>query len=140
MQQMSTKISENTNIQLDLKTVIAIIMVTASFVGMYYTLQADIEEAKKLPPIEVTRLEYELKEEWNEKMILQLKDKVEMLEETSSILKEEIKITSAMLQDGTEADGKFEELQRQLEELENRKPKTTVIVKEVTVDKKGRKL
>jgi hypothetical protein len=108
------KVSENTSVQLDLKTVIAIISITASFVGMYYTLQADIEEAKKLPPTEVTRLEYELKEE--------------------------IKITSAMLQDGTEADGKFEELQRQLEELENRKPKTTVIVKEVTVDKKGRKL
>ena len=136
---MSTKISENTNIQLDLKTVVAIIMVTASFVGMYYTLQADIEEAKKLPPIEVTRLEYELKEEWNEKMIMQLKDQVEVLEETTDILKEEIKITSAMLQDGTEADGKFEELQRQLEELENRKPKTTVIVKEVAVDKKKRR-
>jgi DNA repair exonuclease SbcCD ATPase subunit len=134
------KVSENTSVQLDLKTVVAIISITASFVGMYYTLQADIEEAKKLPPTEVTRLEYELKEEWNEKMILQLKDKVEMLEQTSGILKEEIKITSAMLQDGTEADGKFEELQRQLEELENRKPKTTVIVKEVTVDKKGRKL
>ena len=136
---MSTKISENTNIQLDLKTVVAIIMVTASFVGMYYTLQADIEEAKKLPPIEVTRLEYELKEEWNEKMILQLKDQVQMLQETSDILKEEIKITSAMLQDGTEADGKFEELQRQLEELESRKPKTTVIVKEVQVEKKKKK-
>ena len=134
------KVSENTSVQLDLKTVIAIISITASFVGMYYTLQADIEEAKKLPPTEVTRLEYELKEEWNEKMILQLKDKVETLEQTSNILKEEIKITSAMLQDGTEADGKFEELQKQLEELENRKPKTTVIVKEVTVDKKGRKL
>ena len=137
---MSTKISENTNIQLDLKTVIGIIMVTASFVGMYYTLQADIEEAKKLPPIEVTRLEYELKEEWNEDMIMQLKDAVEVLEETQDILKEEIKITSAMLQDGTEADGKFEELQRQLEELENKKPSTRVIVKEVKVDKKGRKL
>ena len=87
MQQMSTKISENTNIQLDLKTVVAIIMVTASFVGMYYTLQADIEEAKKLPPIEVTRLEYELKEEWNEKMIMQLKDQVEVLEKTQDILK-----------------------------------------------------
>jgi len=137
---MSTKISENTNIQLDLKTVVAIIMVTASFVGMYYTLQADIEEAKKLPPIEVTRLEYELKEEWNEDMIMQLKEAVEVLEETQDILKEEIKITSAMLQDGTEADGKFEELQRQLEELENKKPKTRVIVKEVKVDKKGRKI
>ena len=140
MQLMSTKISENTNIQLDLKTVVAIIMVTASFVGMYYTLQADIEEAKKLPPIEVTRLEYELKEEWNEDMIIQLKESVEVLQETQSILKEEIKITSAMLKDGTEADGKFEELQRQLQELENKKPNTRVIVKEVKVDKKGRKL
>ena len=82
MQLMSTKISENTNIQLDLKTVVAIIMVTASFVGMYYTLQADIEEAKKLPPIEVTRLEYELKEEWNEDMIIQLKDAVEAVSYT----------------------------------------------------------
>jgi len=97
MQLMSTKISENTNIQLDLKTVVAIIMVTASFVGMYYTLQADIEEAKTLPPIEVTRLEYELKEEWNEKMIMQLKDQVEMLEQTQDILKEEINITASMI-------------------------------------------
>jgi hypothetical protein len=115
-------------------------MVTASFVGMYYTLQADIEEAKTLPPIEVTRLEYELKEEWNEDMIMQLKDQVEVLEETADILKEEIKITSAMLQDGTEADGKLEELNRQLEALQNKKPQTRVIVKEVKVDKKGRKL
>ena len=137
---MSTKISENTNIQLDIKTVIAIISITASFVGMYYTLQADIEEAKTMPPTEVTRLEYELKEEWNEDMIMQLKEAVEVLEETQDILKEEIKITSAMLQDGTEADGKFEELQRQLEELENKKPSTRVIVKEIKVDKKGRKL
>ena len=137
---MSTKISENTNIQLDLKTVVAIIMVTASFVGMYYTLQADIEEAKKLPPIEVTRLEYELKEEWNEDMIIQLKDAVEVLEETQDILKEEVSITASMIKDGTEADGKLEELNRQLEELQNKKPSTRVIVKEVKVDKKGRKL
>ncbi len=134
------KVSENTSVQLDLKTVIAIISITASFVGMYYTLQADIEEAKSLPPNEVTRLEYELKEEWNEEMILQLEDKVEMLEETQDILKEEVSITSSMIKDGTEADGKLEELQRQLKELENKKPNTRVIVKEVKVDKKGRKL
>ncbi len=111
-------------------------MVTASFVGMYYTLQADIEEARKLPPIEVTRLEYELKEEWNEKMIIQLKDQVEVLEATQDILKEEVKITSSLVKDGTEADGKLEELNKQLEELKNRKHKTTVIVKEVEVPKK----
>jgi len=136
---MSTKISENTSVQLDLKTVIAIISITASFVGMYYTLQADIEEAKTLPPVEVTRLEYELKEEWNEDMIMQLKERVEVLEETNDILKEEIKITSAMIQDGTEADAMLDELNAKLVELQNRKPKTTVIVKEVEVDKKKRR-
>ncbi len=113
-------------------------MITASFVGMYYTLQADIEEAKKLPPIEVTRLEYELKEEWNEEMIMQLKDQVEMLEQTQDILREEINITSGLVKDGTEADGKLEELNRQLEEIRNQKPKQTIIVKEVEV-KKGRR-
>jgi hypothetical protein len=63
-----------------------------------------------------------------------------MLEKGQDLLKEEIKITSSMLQDGTEADEKFAELNAQLEELKNKKPKTRVIVKEVKVDKKGRKL
>jgi hypothetical protein len=138
-QLMSTKISENTNIQLDLKTVVAIIMVTASFVGMYYTLQADIEEAKKLPPIEVTRLEYELKEEWNEKMIIQLKERVEMLEQVDDVVFEELNVLGTLMKDGTESDGKLEELNRQLEELKNQKPKQTIIVKEIEVSKKGRR-
>jgi recombinational DNA repair protein RecR len=134
------KISESTEFKIDLKTVIGIIMLTTTLVGMYYTLQEDIRLAKTLPPVEVTRLEYELKEEWNEEMILQLKDKVEMLEEAQYILKEEVNITSSMIKDGTEADGKLEELNRQLEELQNKKPSTRIIVKEVKVDKKGRKL
>ncbi len=114
-------------------------MVTASFVGMYYTLQADIEEAKELPPIEVTRLEYELKEEWNEKMIIQLKERVEMLEQVDDVVFEEIQVIGTLVKDGTENDGKLEELNRQLEEIKNQKPKTTVIVKEIQVDKKGRR-
>ena len=130
------KISESTEFKIDLKTVIGIIMLTTTLVGMYYTLQEDIRLAKTLPPVEVTRLEYELKEEWNEKMIMQLKDQVEVLEETTDILKEEIKITSAMIQDGTEADAMLDELNAKLEELKNKKPKTTVIVKEVEIGKK----
>ena len=130
------KISESTEFKIDLKTVIGIIMLTTTLVGMYYTLQEDIRLAKTLPPVEVTRLEYELIEEWNEKMIMQLKDQVEVLEETTDILKEEIKITSAMIQDGTEADAMLDELNDKLEELKKRKPKTTGIVKEVEVNKK----
>ena len=134
------KIGEDTAIKIDLKTIVAIIMITSTFVGMYYTLQADIEVDKNEPKAAIERLEYDLKEEWNEKSILNLQERIEMLEEGQDLLREEIKITSSMLQDGTEADEKFAELNAQLEELKNRKPKTRVIVKEVKVDKKGRKL
>ena len=135
---MSTKISENTNVTLDLKTVIAIIMITASFVGMYYTLQADIEEAKKLPPIEVERLEYDLKEQWNEQNINDLKQRVDMLEQVDDVVFEELNVLGTLIKDGTENDGKLEELNKQLEEIKNQKPKQTIIVKEVEVEKKKR--
>lgn len=132
------KIGEDTAIKIDLKTIVAIIMITSTFVGMYYTLQADIEVAKNEPAAQIERLEYDLKEEWNEQMIMSLKERIEMLEEGQDLLREEIKITSSMLQDGTEADDKFAELNAQLEALKKRKPK--VIVREIKVDKKGRKL
>ena len=130
------KISENTEFKIDIKTVIGIIMLTTTLVGMYYTLQDDIALAKTLPPNEVTRLEYELKEEWNEDMIMDLKERVEMLEQVDDVIFEEINILSTLIKDGTESDGKLEELNRQLEELKNRKPKTTIIVKEVEVKKR----
>jgi hypothetical protein len=134
------KISENTEFKIDIKTVIGIIMLTTTFVGMYYTLQEDIAEAKTLPPVEVTRLEYELKEKWNEDMIIDLKERVNMLEQVDDVVFEEINVISTLIKDGTENDGKLEELNKQLEALKNKKPNTRVIVKEVKVDKKGRKL
>jgi hypothetical protein len=134
------KISENTEFKIDIKTVIGIIMLTTTLVGMYYKLQEDIVEAKTLPPTEVTRLEYELKEKWNEDMIMDLKERVDMLEQVDDVAFEEIDILSTLVKDGTENDGKLEELNKQLEELKRKKPQTRVIVKEVKVDKKGRKL
>jgi hypothetical protein len=132
------KISENTEFKIDIKTVIGIIMLTTTFVGMYYTLQEDIAEAKTLPPTEVTRLEYELKEKWNEDMIMDLKDRVDMLEQVDDVIFEEINVLSTLVKDGTESDGKLEELNRQLEELRNKKPSTRVIVKEVKVVSRNR--
>ena len=134
------KISESTEFKIDLKTVIGIIMLTTTLVGMYYKLQEDIALAKTLPPVEVTRLEYELKEKWNEDMIMDLKERVDMLEQVDDVAFEEIDILSTLVKDGTENDGKLEELNKQLEALKNKKPSTRVIVKEVKVDKKGRKL
>ena len=71
------KISEGTEFKIDIKTVIAIIMITSTFVGMYYTLQSDIDDAKKLPPAEVKRMEYDLKQEWQTSHIESLEDKVD---------------------------------------------------------------
>tara|TARA_R100000742_G_C4277544_1_gene99527 strand:+ start:1489 stop:1764 length:276 start_codon:yes stop_codon:yes gene_type:complete len=71
------KVNEQTEVKLDLKGIIKIVMLTATFVGMYYTLQSDIAEAKTLPPAEIKRLEYDLKQEWQTKHIEKLETKVD---------------------------------------------------------------
>lgn len=117
------KISENTEFKIDIKTVIGIIMLTTTFVGMYYSLQEDILEAKNLPPVEVKRLEYDLKEKWNHANIEDLKERVDMLEQMGDVLSEEIKVLSTLVQDGTKTDGKLDELAKQLKELKSKKRK-----------------
>ena len=133
------KIGENTEFKLELKTIISIIVLTSTFMGMYYTLQGDIEESKALPPAEIPRLEYDLKEQWNEEHIGRLEDRVNLLEECCDILSKEVELTSAMLKDGSETSNQFDILNKQLEELRSQKPKTTVIVKEVPTPKKNKK-
>ena len=128
------KISENTEFKIDIKTVIGIIMLTTTLVGMYYTLQEDIALAKELPTVEIGRLEYELKEEWNHENIEDILKRVNMLEQVDDVIFEEINVLSSLIKDGTESDGKLQELQKRLEELNKRKP--TIIVKEVEVKKR----
>ena len=60
---MAQKISEDTNVQLDLKTIGMIIAGAVSLAGMYFTLNAEIELAKELPKPELTRTEYDLKDQ-----------------------------------------------------------------------------
>ena len=74
-----TKINEQTEVKLDLKGVIKIVVLTATFVGMYYTLQSDIEEAKSLPPAVIDRIEYDLKQEWQTNHIMKLEDEIDEL-------------------------------------------------------------
>ena len=117
------KISENTEFKIDIKTVIGIIMLTTTLVGMYYTLQDDIDLAKRMPPTEVKRLEYDLKEKWNHMNITELKETVSMIEQMNSILSEEIKVLSTLVKDGTKTDGKLDELAKQLRNLKSKKRK-----------------
>ena len=60
---MATEVNENTKLTLDLKTIILIVSFTVSLVGMYYSLQAQISEAMRLPEPEVSKIEFSYKDE-----------------------------------------------------------------------------
>lgn len=75
--EMQEKISEKTEVTLDLKTIAIVISFTISIVGLYFTLQNDIELAKKLPEPPVTRTEYDLKDQLIRETIMNTQEKVE---------------------------------------------------------------
>jgi hypothetical protein len=72
-----TKISESTELTLDLKTIILVIGGVISLVGMYFSLQKDIQVAKELPKPEVSRTEYDLKDQLIRETIMNTQKKVE---------------------------------------------------------------
>ena len=57
---MANKISEDTQVQLDLKTIGIIVTGAVSIASVYFALQSDIELAKQLPEPEIKKSEYEL--------------------------------------------------------------------------------
>ena len=79
---MATKIGENTNITVDLKTIGMIIGFTVTIASMYFVMQADIAEAKEQPKPEISKLEYELKDELIRNTIMDTQDDVEEIKET----------------------------------------------------------
>ena len=79
---MATKIGENTNITVDLKTIGMIIGFTVTIASLYFVMQADIAEAKELPRPEISKLEYELKDELIRATIMDTQDDVEEIKET----------------------------------------------------------
>ena len=55
------QISEETKVTLDLKTIGMIVAFVVTIAGMWFTLQADIAQAKELPVPVIDRVEYDLK-------------------------------------------------------------------------------
>ena len=77
------KLSESTNLTLDLKTIAIIITMAVSVSGTYFTLKADIEENKKA--LEngnwVSATEYDLKDELVRNTIMSNSKKLDAIEE-----------------------------------------------------------
>ena len=59
---MAKELNEDTNFKISIKTLAGIAALIFTLVGMWFTLQADIAEAKKLPAPEVSKMEFDMKD------------------------------------------------------------------------------
>ena len=90
---MAKELNEETKITLDLKTIGLILVGVATVVGMWFALQADIEEAKELPvapPPDVTRMEYDMKDQLIRQTIMTTQEDVGELKEDIKRIEEKI--------------------------------------------------
>ena len=92
---MAKELNEDTAFKLSIKTIIGAGFAIVTLAGMWFTLQADIAEAKelaanewndkwieKLPPDEVTRMEFQMKDEMIRNTIMTTQDDVKEIKET----------------------------------------------------------
>ena len=81
---MSKELNEDTSFKVSVKTLIAIGLGLSTLIGMWFTLQADIAEAKELPVStpEVTRMEYDKKDQKIRNTIMETKKDVEEIKES----------------------------------------------------------
>ena len=79
---MAKQIGEDTKVTLDLKTIGMIVAFVVTLAGMWFTLQADIAQAKELPAPVIDRVEYDLKDELIRQTIMDTQEDVEEIKET----------------------------------------------------------
>tara|TARA_R100001163_G_C5002590_1_gene151199 strand:- start:38 stop:331 length:294 start_codon:yes stop_codon:yes gene_type:complete len=70
------ELSEETKFQISVKALIGIGLALSTLIGMWFALQADIDEAKELPKPEVSRTEYDLKDQLIRESIMNTEEKV----------------------------------------------------------------
>jgi hypothetical protein len=76
------ELNEDTTLKLSIKTLGGIAVLIFTLVGMWFTLQADIAEAKELPlPLdpEITRMEYDMKDQLIRQTIMTTQEDVKEL-------------------------------------------------------------
>ena len=82
---MAKELNEETGFVLSVKTMIAIGFAMATIIGMWFALQADIAEAKELPiipPDEVTRMEFNMKDQMIRNTIMTTQEDVKEIKKS----------------------------------------------------------
>ena len=92
------EVGKDTKFTLSIETGISILVTVGMIIGMWYSLQAEIELAKELPEPEVSRMEYDLKILIRDS-ILNTEGKVDKLEEKVDDIKEDTRAITETLID-----------------------------------------
>ena len=82
---MAKELNENTGFQISIKTLIAIGASMATIISMWFMLQADINEARELPvppPQDVTRMEFDMKDQMIRQTIMTTQEDVTEIKKT----------------------------------------------------------
>ena len=90
---MAKELNENTTFKLSIKTIAGIAALIFTLVSMWFILQADISEAKELPvppPQDVTRMEFDMKDQNIRLTIQNTADDVEELKEDLDRIEDKI--------------------------------------------------
>lgn len=84
------EVSENTKVTLDLKTIGIIISFVITAASMWFALKSDIAEAKELPAPNISRTEYDLKDELIRQTIMDTQEDVDIILEKIDKLDERL--------------------------------------------------
>mgnify|MGYP003653683916 FL=1 len=89
---MAKELNEDTGFKISVKTLIAIGFGLSTLIGMWFTLQADIDEAKVLPIVEpeVTRMEFDMKDQMIRNTILNTQEDVAEIKDDMKRIEEKI--------------------------------------------------
>ena len=89
---MAKELNEDTGFQVSIKTLIGIGAAMATIISMWFMLQADIADAKELPVVEqeVTRMEFDMKDQMIRNTIMETRDDVEEIKEDMKRIEEKI--------------------------------------------------
>jgi hypothetical protein len=90
---MAKELNENTSFKVSIQTLIAIGFGMATIIGMWFALQADIQEAKELPAPpdpEVTRMEFDMKDQLIRQTIMTTQEDVSEIKEDLKRIEEKL--------------------------------------------------
>ena len=90
---MAKELSEDSAVNISLKTLGGIAFLIATLVGMWFTLQNDIAEARELPkaldPV-ITRMEFDMKDKLIRQTIMNTQEDVSEIKDDMKLIKQKL--------------------------------------------------